>query len=501
MDENSDLLSQLESSLNDTQVEENEELKQHREAQGVDRIYGFAERMNKGGQPITAAQLDGIRGLLEQEGYYTLINKLPEIMHAYYKENRHEHGMDNWPRITKIEAAIAKDYHMKFNEVSGQIEVVNLKTKKTEEANENSVWRRLEKAGIKCSPQYIKNLLYSDFVEKYNPFKDYFKKLSEWDGKTDHIGRLSNYIDSDHKEFFDSQFKKMLVRSIACSTSNYVNRTIFVLISAQQEIGKSTFLRFLSPFRKNGEDPYYTEAPLADNKDSTIRLSENFIYNLEELASLNASNVNQLKAIISTGSIKERRPHGHFEKAMPRRCNFWASANNDEFLVDDVNTRWLCFTVRSIDFGYSKHVDIDQVWSQAYALYKQEFDFELTKKEKAIRENRNKGYEKGSAERDLIARFLVPAEEEDHRFKTNTEIMNILTKGGLEFKVKLYSGSISRELGKLDYTKGRKRINGALVRGWYVKESHEDGSCSMEDVDEINEGHDAEPDIQEELPF
>ena len=504
-----DELSKLENEFNKSTSLKSEiedtELEKHRIKLGFDRLKTYARNMNRQGRSITRAEIAMYQDMLGKEQHFEAAGKVEEYLIKYYKDHEDEHNFENLPKISQIEAAIKKEYTMKFNEVSGRIEVINNKTNKVDEANENSVWRRLEKQGVKCNPGYIKNLMNSDFVPNYNPFKTYFNKLEEWDKTTDHIANLSNYITADDQEFFNLQFKKMLVRCIACALTPYINRTIFVFISPEQEIGKSTFIRFLSPFRDGDEDKYYTESHLAtDNKDSYIRLSENFIYNLEELASLNGANINALKAIISTGAVKERRAFGAFENSMMRRCNFFASANQDQILQDDVNTRWLCFVVKNIDFAYSEKIDINKVWAQAHYLFKhglrgkskesdsedvQQFDYELTAEEKIKRELRNEDFEKSTPERDLIIKLFKPADPHKNHFYTNTEIIGRMYGEIVGQGTKLYQTNTSKELKKLGFTEGNIRINGKKSRGWYVLIVNSEIGEDRQTEDEFNESN------------
>ena len=81
-----------------------------------------------------------------------------------------------------IERYLNKNFEFKKNEVVGRL-FVKKKNKKEEfvlldETEFNSIIRRLEKKGIRTSNQKLKTILNSDFVEKFNPFKDYFQNLS-----------------------------------------------------------------------------------------------------------------------------------------------------------------------------------------------------------------------------------------------------------------------------------------------------------------------------------
>ena len=68
--------------------------------------------------------------------------------------------------------------------------------------------------------------------------------------------------------------------------------------------------------------------------------------------------------------------------------NFKAeSTNKDEFLTDETGSvRWLCFElIGKMNFTYKDKININDIWRQAYSLYKSGFAYQLTPEE--IEEN------------------------------------------------------------------------------------------------------------------
>ena len=298
---------------------------------------------------------------------------------------------------------------------------------------------------------------------RYNPFLDYFNELPKWDGKTDFISELANYVQVEDQDFFKVQFKKCLVRCIGCSLYGAENRIVFVFVGEKQSTGKSTFLRFLNPFGSK----YYTEAPIHNNKDSTLALAENFIYNLEELASLSNIDVNRLKSVISTATIKERKAYAKDAVEQPRRANFFGSTNKTEFLTDTENTRWLCFNLLSINWAYKKNINIKDVWSQAFALYNDdEFNDQLTADEAHYRDSKNKDYEINDLEKELIKRHFQVCKNHEGDFYSNADILDTLQVDGGK---KLESRFIGKNMVQLGFERGVKKMNGHTVRGYYCK--------------------------------
>jgi predicted P-loop ATPase len=180
----------------------------------------------------------------------------------------------------------------------------------------------------------------------------------------------------------------------------------------------------------------YIAENLSDDKDSRIALSKNFIINLDELASLARHEINSLKTLFSKDCINERLPYERKASIIPRVANFIGSTNMAEFLTDETGSvRWLCFEISKIDWAYKQNIDIDKVWSQAYSLYKNGYNADMSAKEIEENEVRNNKFQQKSTEAELIPTLLEPSTEHDHlaKFMTATDILILLSqKSGLK---------------------------------------------------------------------
>ena len=61
---------------------------------------------------------------------------------------------------------------------------------------------------VKCSIQGLRYLLMSDYVERFDPFNDYFSALPEVDQEIDYITQLANTITTTQQELWIECFKK-----------------------------------------------------------------------------------------------------------------------------------------------------------------------------------------------------------------------------------------------------------------------------------------------------
>jgi len=379
-----------------------------------------------------------------------------------------EIGLSKWDRGEKF---IEDNYEIRLNIVASKYEFRHKNSgEKFQELNENSIYRDLQKNNISFPLSNLNSLLASDFVSRFNPFEGYFNELQKIkDDGQDHIKLLASHLKTDDDVWFYTQFKKMLVRSVACALEDKkFNKQVFILVHPQQNSGKSTFCRFLCP--EDLEEYFHENVDIG--KDGLIALSSNFIINMDELATFNKQEINSLKSFISKESVIARLPYGKRQIRMPRRANFVGSTNKDEFLTDETGSvRWLCFElVDKIDFNYKKVVDINMVWHQAYMLYKSGYKYELTQEEVEHNELRNKKYQVSSFEQELIQKHFSPSDKSSNgSFLTASEISIMLkTKYPTTIFREQYIGKAMRLLG-FSQTNQYLPEKGQTRKGYYVR--------------------------------
>lgn len=196
----------------------------------------------------------------------------------------------------KLETYLTNHFNFRLNEITGAIEFRKKEDAEWEELKEYNVYRQLKHQGFFINMNELIYLLKSDYVDSFNPFFSYFEGLPVWDGCTDYIKQLCSYVKLRNSERFERHFKKWLVRAIRCAlVDQYCNKNAIILVHDAQNSGKTTFIRFLCPPKLKD---YMTEN-ISFDKDSLIALIENFIINLDELATFTKVEINALKSILS----------------------------------------------------------------------------------------------------------------------------------------------------------------------------------------------------------
>lgn len=418
-----------------------------------------------------------------------------------------EHGASNGTIVQKIEVFLSDRFTFRRNDITRKVMMHTKGSLIEEPCRYNDIWRLVQHhlkdfgKGAKFSLSDIQNLLESDYVKNFNPIKEYFEKLPEWDEK-DHIHALASHVICSDQRFWLDQFKKCLVRMIACSYGGQENRIVMTLFTPSQNIGKNRLIKFLVP-------PlildYYKEDPVTSHKDSEIALTENFLWHFDELEALNRKELTSLKSFISRSSSKQRRAYARQEETRARIVNFWGSTNKDEFLADVENTRWLCFRVTKINWDYNndetdvRNIDINKVWSQAWHLYKTGFNYRLDSIERGLQATTNSSFEAMGVEKQLLVKYIQPGIplSAASDFMIIVELLQYLQLQ-TNFKVQISSYAIGTAMNQLGYVAVTRELNGKKVKGyWVIKQAIMNGhQLSLGATDEPKLVND-----DSELPF
>ena len=348
-------------------------------------------------------------------------------------------------QIDRLELFLSTRYVFRHNIVSGKLEFQYYGKKKWNVMNdfiENSMLRECLKGRIKTNLSSLRNLLYSDFCQLFNPFEDYFYNLPTYDEKTDYILELANTIATTKQDLWQQCFKKWIVAMVGCVLDEKIINHTVIVFSGKQGLGKTTWVEKLVP--KQLKEYLFSGTINPNNKDTLVQLAECMLINLDELENLNRSEIGSLKEIITKTQIRMRKAYGHNNETMPRRASFAGSVNTAQFLNDSTGSRrFLCFELEGIQ--YQHEVNIDDVFSQALYLFKSGFRHWFDQEEiKNITEN-NEQYQLRSPEEELLLTWFEPCEKEMANAFLNAS--QIATKLAERAKINISDGTINK-LGK-----------------------------------------------------
>ena len=318
--------------------------------------------------------------------------------------------------------------------------------------------------GLTTRPKEFNTIIESDFYPTYNPLHEYLESLSAWDGVTDYIDQLAStvHVTGCTQEMHNRFFKKWMVAMVAAWMDETVtNHEILTCIGPQGRY-KTTFMTRLLP-PTLGE--YFATKTFKGrmDKDDRLALTELALIDLEELDVMNASEVNQLKALVTDPSVNLRPVYARYSVRRAHIASFCGTGNNPRFLTDLTgHRRWLPFMIESIDSPYEHPFDYEGIYAQAYALYREGFCYWFTDEENAELEQHNRQFEEPCIEEELIRTYLrQPYGEETGEFLTATRIIELV---GTSVRVSLSPKRIAMAMQRLGYEQ-RRVMN---TRGWNV---------------------------------
>jgi hypothetical protein len=285
----------------------------------------------------------------------------------------------------------------------------------------NSLWAEMSQ-NKEVRAHDIYRVLESDFVPEFHPFRFYLEHLPPWNGD-DHILAMSVSVNVQPAEsgndeveeqmLFAQYLKKWLVGMVAGWVDDMaVNNVILVLIGEQGSY-KTTWFNYMLP--PELRQYFYTKTNASKmGRDDLLKLAQYGLVCCEELDTMRPSELNQLKAAVTMPSIDERAAYAHFHEHRKHIASFCGTGNNTQFLSDTTgNRRWLPFKVRGILSPRDHPFDYEGIYAQAYALYRQGFQYWFSQQEVTRLSEHNRAFETSHTEQDLIDVYFRPPYENE----------------------------------------------------------------------------------------
>ena len=375
------------------------------------------------------------------------VNELEATVYSAY-ENISQHGKSKKKKtnIHEIEFYLSEKYEFRRNIVSNKIEF-----KRHEKSNfqiiddyfENSLFRELNKAGIKCYIGRLRSILGSDFCEKFNPFTTYINSLPKWEGEVDYIKQLADTVKTTQQELWEKCLRMWIVAMIGSAVDDsIINHTVLILCG-RQGVGKTSWILKLAPGTL--KDYVFTGTIIPNDKDTLVNLSECLLINLDELENLSKSEIGSLKELITKPLVRIRVPYGRNNENKVRRASFTGSVNDKLFLADITGSRrFLPFEVIHLDFHHS--IEMDKVYAQALHLLNNGFKYWLNEVDiKSIEEHNEQFQIKSMEEESLLTWFEKPTDDNNNISYLSTTEIAMKISNVCKFSV---SNSAVRALGK-----------------------------------------------------
>lgn len=371
--------------------------------------------------------------------------------------------------IEDLEAEVtARGYFLRLNDITREMDVFSndgdfLTYKNLLTRMHSALQSYYKGCGLDALNAYLE-----DIAERhsYNPVLEYIDSLG-WDGK-DHIAELYDLMGISNDPLSCVLVRKWLLQGYALLHNE--RRAPFgaegvLTLQGSQGCGKTSLFRHLA-LRKE----WFLEGASIDNKDKDTlrRACTRWIVELGEVESTMKSDVERLKAFVTSAEDVYRVPYGRADEKHPRRTSLCATCNSDRYLIDTTgNRRWFTVVVdKTMAYEDIIQLNAEQIWAQiAHSAFKNGLDdrlWRLTPDERSALDERNgdkSKYIKGEAE---VIDILAEAKENP------AYVWELLTVSAWKehFPVlKSYSGDqISKALSQQGYKTTKRRVNGVQAR-------------------------------------
>ena len=273
----------------------------------------------------------------------------------------------------------------------------------------NSLWKDMMKENPVIF-KHMQKIIESDSFTDYHPFRYYLDHLPPWDGQ-DHILAMSVSVTvkggvEEQMRFYE-YLKKWLVAMVAGWVDEREVSHVILIFIGEQGIYKTTWFNYILPPELRSY--FYTKTNSGRmTKDDLIVLAQYGLVCYEELDTMSAREPNQLKSVVTMPSVDERAAYAHFAEHRKHIASFCGTGNNVQFLSDTTGTRrWLPFEVESIISPREQPFDYEGIYAQAYALYRQGFQYWFSPQEIRLLSAHNKKFETANDAAELVAYYFA----------------------------------------------------------------------------------------------
>lgn len=275
-------------------------------------------------------------------------------------------------------------------------------------------WSDVDDAGLRHYVERVYNITGKDRIfdaialyahkNTFNTVKEYLTGLG-WDGIRRLDTLLIDYLGAVDSPYTRAVGRKSLIAAVARAMTPGCKYDTMPIFSGPQGIGKSTFLKIL------GRNWFSDSLQTFEGKEASEMIQGVWINELGELNGLNRAETNAVKQFLSRTEDIYREPFGRRTSCYPRRCVFFGTTNDTEFLKDNTGNRrfW------PVDVGInpatkSVFVDleneVDQIWAEAFCYWQLGERLYLTGAAEAEAKQQQELHQESNAKEGIIREFI-----------------------------------------------------------------------------------------------
>lgn len=260
---------------------------------------------------------------------------------------------------------------------------------------------------------------------RINDVKEYLKSL-KWDGTRRVDMLLPDYLGAEDNPYTRAVMRKSLCAAVARAVTGGVKYDYMPIFSGPQGIGKSTLLAIL------GGAWFSDSLTTFEGKEAAELIQGTWINEIGELSAFTKQETQVIKQFLSKTHDIYRAAYGRRTEKYPRRCVFFGTSNDSDFLKDSTGNRrfW------PVDVGIhpaKKSVweelpkEVDQVWAEAYMYWQLGERLFLPKEIERMAEEMQEGHREASGKEGMIRDFLereIPSDWNNYDLQQRRQFWN-----------------------------------------------------------------------------
>lgn len=239
---------------------------------------------------------------------------------------------------------------------------------------------------------------------KINDVKQYLDGLT-WDGVKRVDTLLSDYLGAEDNVYTRAVMRKSLCAAVARALDPGVKYDCMPIFTGPQGIGKSTFLNIL------GKSWFSDSLTTFEGKEAAELIQGSWIIEIGELTAMTRQETSAVKQFLSKREDIYRAAYGRRTERYPRRCVFFGTSNDSEFLKDATGNRrfW------PVDVGVHQAkksvwnelpLEVDQVWAEVKLYWMFGEQLFLTGEAEAVALELQEAHMESSGKEGMIREFI-----------------------------------------------------------------------------------------------
>ncbi|MNM10445.1 Virulence-associated protein E [compost metagenome] len=279
-------------------------------------------------------------------------------------------------------------------------------------SDDAGIYHYIEKVyGIAVETKINNALTLISHKHRFNDVRLYLEGL-QWDGVPRLDTLLTDYLGAEDNVYTRAVSRKSFTAAVARAMIPGVKYDYMPILAGPQGLGKSTFLRLM------GKNWYSDSLTTFEGKEACELIQGVWLNEVGELTGMSKSESNAVKQFLSRTEDIYREAYGKRTMPYPRRCVFFGTTNDSEFLRDRTGNRrfW------PVDVGIlqpTKSVfrdlagEVDQIYAEAFVRWQLGEQLYLNGEAEELSKQQQEAHRESSAKEGIIRAFVERPIPED----------------------------------------------------------------------------------------